>query len=437
MDLRQASYSYTLCHVFGMGARHVRRNRAALAAATFLLAAAWPTSAGAESFPPDWPYLMPFASVSGSCTAPPGMASFASMPQTQDHPDVMIRTQTHGAAGSITAAGDTQTFAAGDTVWRPYAGGVAAGGTGSGTVTCPAGDTPFGADFFDNPGVGKYLNGARTFTGAGQSDAFRVAVPTTNPYMVEVSVDQGAITVTSESSSGRRSETFTENRNFALGTLSPGTTLLTVAPEPGPQARYHLRLVRAPLQLYDLGRDRSAVQPGQSITQKFSFDGPATVTAVVLRVPSRGESVRTILRDEHFEPGLHAIRWDGLDDAGQPLPDGIYSLSIRYRDSDGVADDFSRRFGVDHLAPTVALVSTDVVGQGTPIALSVLDRGTGVKAAVLNVDGHRVARLRARSTRIAYRPRGGWRVGRHTVAVTASDRAGNTRRFRARVSRRR
>jgi len=224
-------------------------------------------------------------------------------------------------------------------VWRPYAGGVAAGGTGSGTVTCPAGDTPFGADFFDNPGVGKYLNGARTFTGAGQSDAFRVAVPTTNPYMIEVSVDQGAITVTSESSSGRRSETFTENRNFALGTLSPGTTLLTVAPEPGPQARYHLRLVRAPLQLYDLGRDRSAVQPGQSITQKFSFDGPATVTALVLRVPSRGGTVRTILRDEHFEPGLHTIRWDGLDDAGQPLPDGVYSLSIRYRDSDGVADD--------------------------------------------------------------------------------------------------
>ncbi|MBN1893440.1 T9SS type A sorting domain-containing protein, partial [bacterium] len=41
-----------------------------------------------------------------------------------------------------------------------------------------------------------------------------------------------------------------------------------------------------------------------------------------------GQSVRTLV-DERKAPGKYAVRWDGRNDHGQPMPSGIYIYRIR------------------------------------------------------------------------------------------------------------
>lgn len=50
----------------------------------------------------------------------------------------------------------------------------------------------------------------------------------------------------------------------------------------------------------------------------------------------QGRRVRLLLRDVDLEPGLHAVTWDGLDDAGISLADGRYYCVLdagRFRES--------------------------------------------------------------------------------------------------------
>ena len=42
----------------------------------------------------------------------------------------------------------------------------------------------------------------------------------------------------------------------------------------------------------------------------------------------RGRQLRT-LADRHFAAGKHALKWDGLDQAGRALPSGIYLVRLQ------------------------------------------------------------------------------------------------------------
>ena len=70
-------------------------------------------------------------------------------------------------------------------------------------------------------------------------------------------------------------------------------------------------------------------------------DGAATVTydlganaaeTNILIIDEQGETVRTI--EGGTEVGHHEIEWDGLDDDGEPLEDGLYGFLVTAIDSD-------------------------------------------------------------------------------------------------------
>lgn len=47
-----------------------------------------------------------------------------------------------------------------------------------------------------------------------------------------------------------------------------------------------------------------------------------------------GQVVRLIELNDH-KAGIHSLNWDGLNDQGQPLPDGAYQVKIEAKDAEG------------------------------------------------------------------------------------------------------
>ncbi|MBA3534541.1 MAG: hypothetical protein H0T73_21695 [Ardenticatenales bacterium] len=77
--------------------------------------------------------------------------------------------------------------------------------------------------------------------------------------------------------------------------------------------------------------DRSAFSPDGDGTQEdvaafYTLSEQATVTAVVRN--SAGLVIRTLVNELPQIDGQHAITWDGRDDSGQVVPDGLYQLAV-------------------------------------------------------------------------------------------------------------
>lgn len=64
------------------------------------------------------------------------------------------------------------------------------------------------------------------------------------------------------------------------------------------------------------------------------FSNAKTVQVSIL--DGSGQVVRLIELDQH-EAGIHSLVWDGLNDQGQPLPDGAYQVQVQATDAEGKA----------------------------------------------------------------------------------------------------
>ncbi len=63
----------------------------------------------------------------------------------------------------------------------------------------------------------------------------------------------------------------------------------------------------------------------------YGLDGNAAETVITI-IDETGTTVRTIVGET--AAGRHELAWDGRDSAGDPLPDGIYGLTVAAVDSD-------------------------------------------------------------------------------------------------------
>ncbi len=72
------------------------------------------------------------------------------------------------------------------------------------------------------------------------------------------------------------------------------------------------------------------LQDGSS-TVTYDLGGNASETNILI-IDENGETVRTIEGDN--EVGHHEVVWDGLDDDGEPLEDGLYGFLVTSIDSD-------------------------------------------------------------------------------------------------------
>jgi hypothetical protein len=98
----------------------------------------------------------------------------------------------------------------------------------------------------------------------------------------------------------------------------------------------------------------------------FDLSEPANVSFLV--VDSEGNEVRRVVSERPLAgDAKHRFRWDGSDDAGNPVPDGTYRMRVVRRDESRVIDS-TKEITVDRKPPQVTLRSADpsVVATGLP-----------------------------------------------------------------------
>jgi hypothetical protein len=62
--------------------------------------------------------------------------------------------------------------------------------------------------------------------------------------------------------------------------------------------------------------------------QEIRFSLPSAATGTLRALDAAGRVVRTLLPSGQMAAGPGSVRWDGQDDAGQPLPAGVYYVRL-------------------------------------------------------------------------------------------------------------
>ena len=89
----------------------------------------------------------------------------------------------------------------------------------------------------------------------------------------------------------------------------------------------------------------------------FNLTEPAQVTFSV--VDSEGNEVRRIVDEKRLAGDVkYRFRWDGTDEAGEPVPDGTYRMRVVRRSESRVINSF-KEIKVDRQPPRVELVSAE------------------------------------------------------------------------------
>jgi FlgD Ig-like domain len=89
----------------------------------------------------------------------------------------------------------------------------------------------------------------------------------------------------------------------------------------------------------------------------FDLSEPATVSFYVL--DSEGTEIRRIVDDQAFAgDAKHRFRWNGRDDEGRRVQDGVYRMRVVQR-AEGRVIDSSKRVRVDRAPPKVRLVEAE------------------------------------------------------------------------------
>jgi len=128
--------------------------------------------------------------------------------------------------------------------------------------------------------------------------------------------------------------------------------------------------------------------PTQVARLSFRLRHPDRLDVVIV---SGGDVVRTLARDLDRPQGRVRLRWDGLDDSGAVVPDGIYRLRVRVQKVDRTIL-FPNEIRVDTQAPALEVVrvrppvfSPD--GDGRRDGVTIVLRTTEAGQALAFVNG--------------------------------------------------
>ena len=190
---------------------------------------------------------------------------------------------------------------------------------------------------------------------------------------------------------------------------------------------------------------------GTKITSLFSpKDGEARIRFQLRReglvqldvVDDQGTVVRHSLGSGVFDAAVHQFAWDGRNDAGQIVPDGVYHVQLQLKDEDRTIE-FPSTVRADSTPPTIQQVKVghrffSPDGDRRADQVNVHYTFDEPAYAILYVDGKRAA------TSYRKKPVGtiqwygrGKRPGDYRLALVARDLAGNvapsTREFTVRL----
>ncbi|TML17400.1 MAG: hypothetical protein E6G31_00920 [Actinobacteria bacterium] len=155
----------------------------------------------------------------------------------------------------------------------------------------------------------------------------------------------------------------------------------------------------------------------------------------------RGTIVRHALGTGVFGQAFHQFAWDGRNDSGRIVRDGLYHVQLQLKDEDRTIE-FPRTVRVDSTPPTIEVQIRHRVfspdGDGRADRVDVRYRFDEQAYAVLYVDGKRLGRSGRKKATGTYAWYGrGKRSGDYRLALAAQDLAGNkagsTRAFTVRL----
>jgi hypothetical protein len=143
----------------------------------------------------------------------------------------------------------------------------------------------------------------------------------------------------------------------------------------------------------------------------------------------QGTIVRHAIGSGIFAQAFHQFAWDGRNDAGGIVPDGIYHVQLRLRDEERTIE-FPKSIIVDSTPPTIDLsvgprvFSPDEDGRSDRVDIHY--RFNEPAYAILFVDGKRAGRsYRKKPTGIYPWLAKGRKPGVYQLALAAQDLAGN------------
>ncbi len=190
--------------------------------------------------------------------------------------------------------------------------------------------------------------------------------------------------------------------------------------------------VRADL-ILDFVADPERFSPdgdGRLEASTLSFELGIRCEAVLRILDASGLSVR-LLEEDRLDAGAHVMPWDGLDDAGLPVPDGDYEAVLGAALISGLGSQEERiRLTVDATPPAVVLSrpAPDAIVRGdSDLEGSVTDQHLAYWEVFVAPEGNptdwtRIATFDQPRVDAVLAPLPGLAEGRHLVRVAAVDR---------------
>ncbi len=175
------------------------------------------------------------------------------------------------------------------------------------------------------------------------------------------------------------------------------------------------------------------------VAASFTLDAPALITARVFPVVNgqRADTpVRALLSNVQHLAGSNTVLWDGFVDLGGAAPDGTYHIVIAATDACGHAIDTFVAVEIDSTPPEAA-ISAPLAGNADRVLVEV--RGAATDSHFLNYRLEAGAGATPSSWSLVAAGRapvidgllGQWNnggdAGAHTLRLTATDAAGNSR----------
>jgi hypothetical protein len=358
-----------------------------------------------------------FATLNGPCTTN-GNTVYAA-PVTSPHAHILMRYTVASGAAYLDSSVDS--IAAGDVIWNPRTAGLNTNDPPSVYAFCDSPQT-FTATFFDVPTT------PTTFSGIGNDttgSTVEFVAPGSGQYVADLSLSGGGVSmnVVDYQAFGHLTN-FASSGQFVLGTMSAGTHDLEITALAGPRPTWTVRIYALPVAITDLTFGQPATRPGAFIQANYTTTGDTVITAVVRA--ANGQPVKTLASAFPVGEGGNSLSWDATTDAGVPLADGTYTLGITSLDPSGQTSAASTAIVIDGTPPSISVTSPSSIQADGAISGRISDALTGVASASVTARGVSDD-LKAPS--FVYRESGGFALGRHTIAISATDGAGNVRKL--------
>jgi hypothetical protein len=309
-------------------------------------------------------------------------------------------------------------------MWQPDA-PVSAGTSNSETIGCEGngGDTVT-LTYFDVPFPPTIFSG---ITSPGYYSQVEIDVPGTAQYSAALSLTSGAVNLAA--SSGSQVTLASSSANVALGTLNSGIAPVTITAQGGPPAAWTLSVQALPVAISAVAFAHRLARAGNINTLSYTTSGDTAITATL--ASATGNVVRQLSSGLSVGVGAHSLTWDGLDENGNPVPDGHYTAALQSIDPSGLTNQASTTVLMDSHPPRIHVISHSYLGPHQTLVVRVTPAVSGVNVRARLVTANLTRTVGGSSGTLTVRPPPGyrWKRGRHTFTVTATDTAGNSIRY--------